>query len=138
MLKITRNTTSTIWATFSEKMQNVENWVLLELTSESNPQQKFVTILNDNISEYFPRIDKYNITETDTIDENTTQQISLPYNGFYEYRAFELEPTQEYVMPGYIAVGYFEQSEPLKLGLIEIGRCKVDGEFSEEVHSVYK
>lgn len=138
MLKITRNTTSTIWATFSEKMQNVENWVLLELTSEANPQQKYATILIDNISEYFPRVDKYNITETDTIDENATQQISLPYNGFYEYRAFELVPAPEYATPGYYVAGYFEQFEPLKLGLIEIGRCKVDGEFSEEVHSVYK
>jgi len=138
MLKITRNTTTAIWATFSEKMKNVENWILLELTNEANPTQKFGTILVDNVSEWIPRVDKYIITETDILDPNIFQQITLPFNGFYEYRAFELEPTQPYSMPGYFTVGYIEQLEPLKLGLIEIGRCKVDGEFDTNIHPVYK
>lgn len=145
MLKLNRNTSTTIYATFSEKMINVEHDILLELTNEANPQQKFATILVDNISEYFPRIDKYNITVTDELDENAIQQITLPYNGFYEYKAFELEFNDESGDSGYdesdeppFNVNYFEQLQPFIVKLIEVGRCKVDGEFSENVHPVYK
>ena len=137
MLKIVKNTENTIWATFSEKMENVDNWVLLEFTNESNPAKKYGTILIDNVSEYFPRIDKYIVTEIETADGEIPQEIYFPLSGFYEYRAYEIEPL-EYSVPGYFSTDYLDIILPLTIGLIEVGRCKVEGEDQTEIDSVYK
>lgn len=137
MIKIVKNKENAIWATFSEKMENVNNWILLEFTNESNPTKKWGTLLIDNVSEYFPRIDKYIVTENETADGQIPQEIFLPLSGFYEYRAYEIEPL-EYSVPGYFSIDYIETLLPITQRLIEVGRCKVDGEDQTEIDSVYK
>jgi len=119
MLQILKNSNNIIYPTFSELMNNQNNWVLMVLTNESDPELVQQVILKDNQS-LISRVDRYTIIETtDPNPENA--EVHLPRFGFWLYEAFEIAP----------------DAPTVKIKSIELGRLNCIGEDTV-THSVYQ
>lgn len=117
MLKVYRNTENNIYATFSESMIDLSDWIYLKFNSEANPDIEFSTVLKTNLSSY-PRIDKFILTEVSNgqpVDPELGQ-INFKYDGYYEYWAYELDSSLA-----------FDPVDPAIIKLVENGRCFVVG-----------
>lgn len=115
MIKIEKNKKNYIYTTFSEKMEDVDNDILLIFENETKPGITYSVYLNDNISNIRRRIDKYEIEEDMDIINGSIHSITLPSIGFYTYNAFE-------VILGTQSDNVYKH--------IEKGRCKVYGEIN--------
>jgi hypothetical protein len=119
MLQLQKNTSNIIYPTFSELMNDTDNWVLMELTNESNPELVRQVVLKTNLS-LISRVDKYTIIETDEPNP-ANPEVDLPRLGFWLYEAFEISPT----------------APTIKIKSIESGRLNCIGEETA-THSVYQ
>lgn len=90
MIKIGKNKKNYIYTTFSERMDDFNNDILLVFENETNPGVNYSIILEDNESNIIRRIDKYEIEEDMNITNGSTHSITLPYIGFYTYNAYEV------------------------------------------------
>lgn len=88
MIKIGKNKKNYIYTTFSERMDDVDNDILLVFENETNPGVSYSIILEDK--DIIGRIDKYEIEENTHITDGSTHSITLPYVGFYTYNAYEV------------------------------------------------
>jgi hypothetical protein len=100
MISIKRNELDYIISTFTELMENPNNYILLELISEFD-KKRFYYILYPNLSPN-KRYDSYEI--------QVTQK-----SGFYIYNAFEQESDSN-----------LDHKDGSVIGMVETGRLKIN------------
>lgn len=121
MIRIEKNNITKIYTTFTERMENIDNDVLIIFDDETNPGNTYSVLLENNLSNIIDRIDIYEIEEDMNIVDGSTHSITFPHIGFYTYDAYE-------VITGTNSINVGEPGRDCLYNHIEKGRCKVYGD----------